>query len=158
MHFCYKVSKVFFQACKFFKFISIFSFSFKKPLLVSIHKLSYFSQLCFHKFFIEINFSFSFLIVIVFSFSVDCSILHKVVTQQRMKNLKQMNVDLVLLLLTLINYLKSIMHKSKHLHAFTRSKISHSTFLSHCAKKWKYKIQVQCNAKRIILIFNKSCA
>ncbi len=96
----------------------------------------------FHNFFIEINFIFSFLIVIMFSFSFDCSIFCKVVTQQTMKNLKQMNVDLVLLLLTLINYLKPIMHKSKHLHAFTRSKISHLTLLSHCAKKWKYKIQV----------------
>jgi len=96
----------------------------------------------FHNFFIEINFIFSFLIVIMFSFSFYCSIFRKVVTQQRMKNLKQMNVDLVLLLLTLINYLKPIMHKSKHLHAFTRSKISHLTLLSHCAKKWKYKIQV----------------
>jgi hypothetical protein len=78
----------------------------------------------------------------MFSFSFDCSIFRKVVTQQRMKNLKQMNVDLVLSLLTLINYLKSIMHKSKHLHASTKVKINHLTFLSHCAKKWKYKIQV----------------
>jgi hypothetical protein len=79
----------------------------------------------------------------MFSFSFDCSILRKVITQQRMKNLKQMNVDLVLSLLTLINYLKSIMHKSKHLHASTRSKINHLTFLSHCAKNGN--IKYKCN-------------
>jgi hypothetical protein len=71
----------------------------------------------------------------MFSFSFDCSIFRKVVTQQRMKNLKQMNVDLVLSLLTLINYLKSIMHKSKHLHASTKVKNKSFNFpLSLCKK------------------------
>ncbi len=142
MHFCYEVSKFFFSSMQFLK-IHFHVFFLIIQTFVGVYSQTRILFLpFFHNFFIEINFAFSFLIVIMFSFSFDCSIFRKVVTQQRMKNLKQMNVDLVLSLLTLINYLKSIMHKSKHLHASTKVKINHLTFLSHCAKKWKYKIQV----------------